>query len=65
MVGVVVKVIGDEAVVRFDEDEDEDEAEENGISGLDLGTLSEKLNSLEEKPVSGLANGAVGIASTS
>ena len=65
ILGVVAEVLGDVTVVKFDEDEDEDEAEgeENDLSSLDLGALSEKLNSLEDKPLSGLFDGVIGLSS--
>jgi len=63
MLGGVAEVLGDVAVVRFEEDEDE--AKENDLSWLDLRALFEKLNSLEKNPISGLAGGTVGLPSAS
>lgn len=65
VLGVVADVLGDVAVVGFDENEDEDEAEENDLSWLDLKALSEKLNSLGEKSISGMSDGMLGLASPS
>jgi hypothetical protein len=63
--------------VSSDGDEDEDEreeekeeeaeeaAEENDPSWLVIGALFEKLNSLEENPISGLSDGRFGVVSRS
>jgi hypothetical protein len=69
VLGVVAEVLGDVATVGSDEDEEEEEVEKeregNGPSWLDLGALSEKLNSLEEGPISVLSDGMFGLASKS